>query len=618
MFGTLVQVAGVCNETQECAGMIISPGVWPSRLPPHFPGAVAPGLHAHHAHYGARNRPLALPLEVAACPLPAPLASPERPLLCCRAGKDPGTVRANLKTLINSSSAGLSPSNGLYLKSGVPINQPAAQPSSSGSSLSTGAIVGIALGAAAAAAGVAAAWQLHRRRSLRTGSADAAKESEDEVMKAAGGSGTAGSTCGDVVVLGLDDSHTQASASSAPHSKGTGVSAGSASNGALAAAAPVAAEGGAARGETHLADGPAGPSQDVSRVAAAAAGAPSGASSGRAWSGVVQRTVQHPAGLRPGPRGGGMQFASPFSGGPRSGRASLDNWHAGSSLAASPFARGPGSARASLDAAQYGKGGAAAAHASLFAAGGASPASAFAGAASAPTSSGTDDGAPATPAVNVTVERTAAVSRSRMVASPFAAARARAAAAGVFGGPSRTSSGTPSAMGTPAASAAASPAAVARVSGAALREAQPSAQPSRQPSAQPSVQPSERPSMQPSTTSSRGGLASTSTSTAGSHELPELAAHVAECDAAMSFAGDSVGGPLVREHSLIQAGSLPSSLRCARVQGCKCLLTFLCRRPDACRAGSSFAWHMASSSARRLLPTCLARPAVLTWQGPDC
>lgn len=465
-------------------------------------------------------------------------------------------MQANLKSLINSSSAGLSPSNGLYLKSTVPIDQPAVQPETSSGGLSTGAVVGIAAGVAAvAAAGVAAGWVLlrRRRRALRTGSAAAGKASGDgelEAAEAAADSGTAGSACGDAVVLGMDDSQAGASASSAPPSAGTGHSTGSRSSGALAAA------GGGPRGVTHPADGPAGPRRAASSPFA---GGPRG---GTAWAAGAERSVQHPAdaGQGPGgPRGGGMARVSPFAGGPRSARPSLD---------ATP----PCLSLHDQAAVQLGGSGGAA-QASPFAAGGACPASAFAGAASALASSGTDGSCSLTPPAGAgAAGQAAAVLRSKTVASPFAAARARAAAAAAASaGPSRTASGPPSGVTTPAVSFGAWPAGTAPIT--------------------------------------RGGPASTSDSAADSHELPELAAHVAQCDAAMSWAGDGVGGALAREHSLIQPSSLPSSLRwvlplpppvpCSASRAFSCAL--LCRLcpPDlvAWPPGRLLSWREANRGA---------------------
>ncbi|KAL4419965.1 hypothetical protein ABPG75_007063 [Micractinium tetrahymenae] len=530
VFGTLEQVAARCNETAECAGMIISPG------------------------------------------------------------RTPGTVQANLKTLIDPNSVGLSPSNGLYLKAGVPMGETVqqAEREQAGSGLSTGTVVGIAVGSAAAvAAGAVAVWVLlHHRRAVRASSLAAAKASsvtEQDIGKVAAGSGTAGSTCGEVLVLGVDDSHVGASASSAPPSGGTGDSAASRSSGAVAGGVTAVA-GGGPRGVTHPADGPVAPRRAASPFAGGprggGGGGPAWAANGSGWgSGPLpagQRGVRHPADLGQsggGPRVGGAA-PSPFSGGPRSARPSLDIARAGSGAAPSPFFGGPRSARPSPDAGprsarpsldggrpcpawhdpggrQFGIGGGTAeAVVSPFAAGGpgSCPASPFdngpANGASAPPSIGTDGGAaPVTPAGTVTAELAASLTRSRAAPSPFAAARARAVAAaaagGGGGGLSRAASGTPSALETPAASFGAHPGGAG--AGTLLREAQPSAQ--------------------PSTVSSRGGIAFSSTSTAGSADLPELAAHVAECDAAMSWGGEDVSGPLLREHSLIQPGSLPSSLR---------------------------------------------------------
>ncbi|PRW45625.1 hypothetical protein C2E21_6054 [Chlorella sorokiniana] len=86
-------------------------------------------------------------------------------------GQEPGKVTAVLKSNIDNSSIGLSPTNALYLLEAVNSSAVGggggggSSSSSSSSGLSSGAIAGIAVGAAAAvAAAAAAAWLFVRRR----------------------------------------------------------------------------------------------------------------------------------------------------------------------------------------------------------------------------------------------------------------------------------------------------------------------------------------------------------------------------------------------------------------------------------------------------------------------
>lgn len=229
------------------------------------------------------------------------------------AGRLADPVQGVLKSTIDDDAIGLSPTNALLIRDGVPRTPaPAAAQglapgdSDSGSGLSSGAIAGIAVGSAAAVAATAgAAWVLLQRRG-RTAGAEAGSHEEERKLEA--------------------DS---------------------------AAALEV---GGASPATSSLADyGSAPTSAQTTAVSAASQG--SGAFEG----GI--RSVTHPASAaRLGSPFVGRPTASPFASRPAGRAASLDGalFSGGASgipsrngsTAAGPFASG----RASLDGASFGSG----------------------------------------------------------------------------------------------------------------------------------------------------------------------------------------------------------------------------------------------------------------------
>ncbi len=204
-----------------------------------------------------------------------------------------------LKTNIDNSSIGLSPTNALYMLEAVNSSAAGGSSSSSSSSLSAGAIAGIAAGAAVAVAAAAAgAWlyvQRRRRSVLGSGASVAEGQLKDQLdgIVIAGGK------------LGGDSDARIPPTGSAPPSGGTVASA-----------------------VTHS-----------SMAASAWTGTASDCAGGAPQAAAI-RSVTHPASVPAAP----PRLASPFVGGPRPGAAPAASPFAGGPrppVAASPFAGGP-------------------------------------------------------------------------------------------------------------------------------------------------------------------------------------------------------------------------------------------------------------------------------------
>ncbi|KAI7842434.1 hypothetical protein COHA_004073 [Chlorella ohadii] len=214
-------------------------------------------------------------------------------------GQEPGKVTAVLKTNIDNSSIGLSPTNALYMLEAVNSSAAGGSSSSSSSSLSAGAIAGIAAGAAVAVAAAAAGARLYVQRRRRSVLGSGASVAEGQLKDQLDGIVIAGGKLGGDSDAGIPPT------GSAPPSGGTVASA-----------------------VTHS-----------SMAASAWTGTASDCAGGAPQAAAI-RSVTHPASVPAAP----PRLASPFVGGPRPGAAPAASPFAGGPrppVAASPFAGGP-------------------------------------------------------------------------------------------------------------------------------------------------------------------------------------------------------------------------------------------------------------------------------------